>query len=130
MSKLIGSVDQLDRPVVRVAIMGRDDDVLATIDTGFNGEVMMAMGDAAILGVTVLEGKRDVELGHSQSVAVHVGRMRILWLEVERDVSVLISDRATSTLDGPVMLVGTRLLTPHLLLVDFAQGTVEIETQH
>ena len=28
-----------------------------------------------------------------------------------------------------VLLIGTRLLRPHLLLIDFASDTVEIETQ-
>jgi clan AA aspartic protease len=130
LAKILGSVDQLGRPVVRVAIVGRADEVLATIDTGFNGEAMMPLGDALQLGVTVLEGTRDVELGHGHSVAVQVGRMRVQWLGYERDVGVLISDRVTQTLSGPVMLIGTRLLKSHLLLIDFERGTVQIGTQH
>ena len=128
--KAFGSVDVRGRPLVRVALVGRDEDVLATIDTGFHGQAMMNMGDAVLLGVTILEGSRDVELGHGHSVEVKVGRMRVRWLELEQDVSVLISDREMPTRDGdPVLLMGTRLLAPHLLLTDFASGTVEIETQ-
>ena len=129
MPKIIGSVDTLGRPLVRIGVVARDDAALGTVDTGFNGELMMTAGDAAALGVTVLEGSRDVELGHGQSVGVHVGRLRVRWLDAERDAAVLISDRASPTVSGPVLLIGTKLLKPHLLLIDFASDTVEIETQ-
>ena len=130
LSKLVGAVDNLGRPVVRVAIVGRDDEILGTIDTGFNGEVMLAAGDAGALGVFVSEDAEDVEPGHGEMVDVRVGRLRLKWLDVERDVVVLVSDRETLTREGnPILLIGTRLLKPHLLLIDFAQGTVEIETQ-
>ena len=127
--KLVGSVDDIGRPVVRVAVVGRDDEMLATIDTGFNGELLMGMGDAALLGVGQRTQGDSVELGHGVSVAVEVGRLRIVWLDAEREVTVLITDRLQPVANGPVALVGTALLTPHLLLIDFAQGTVEIETQ-
>jgi hypothetical protein len=31
--------------------------------------------------------------------------------------------------DEPVMLIGTALLNPHLVLLDFAAGTIEIESE-
>jgi len=127
--KLVGSVDPIGRPVVRVAVMGRDDEMLATIDTGFNGELMMGSGDAELLGVAVREQADAVELGHGQRIGVGVGLLRIRWLDAERTAKVLISDQRELRRTGPVALIGTALLKPHLLLIDFAQGTVEIETQ-
>ena len=128
--KLVGSVDHLGRPVVRVAVVGRDDDVLATIDTGFNGELMLAAGDAAAIGVKLLEDAEEVELGDRSAIAIKLGKLRLRWLDTERDVTVFVSPRKDPTREGsPVMLIGTRLLAPHLLLIDFAANTVEIETQ-
>jgi len=37
-------------------------------------------------------------------------------------------DEWTTIGDAPVTLLGTDLLLPHLLRIDFAKGTVEIET--
>ena len=56
MAKLVGSVDHRGRPVVRVAVAGCEDEVLATIDTGFNGQVMVVAGDAASVGVHLRDG--------------------------------------------------------------------------
>ena len=110
--------------------MGRDDEMLVTIDTGFNGELMMGSGDAALFGVNLKEDTERVELGHGRSVFVGLGRLRIRWLDTEREVTVFIHDLREPKRDGPVALIGTALLKPHLLLIDFEQGTVEIETQN
>ena len=129
MPKLIGRIDALGRPIVRVAVVGRDDDCLATVDTGFNGEIMMTLGDARTLGTRILDDNEEVQLGHGRSVGVRIGQMRLRWLGAERDVSVFISDQSVPTRSGPVLLIGTALLKPNLLLIDFALNTVEIETQ-
>ena len=39
MAKVIGSVDQRGRPVIRLE--GKTDSVLVIVDTGFNGELMV-----------------------------------------------------------------------------------------
>ena len=129
MPKVVGAVDQLGRPVVRVTVAGRDDEMLSTVDTGFNGELMMGSGDALQLGIVVVEDVERVELGHGQSVFVGVGRLRIRWLDAEREVTVFINDLRDPKRSGPIALIGTALLKPHLLLIDFAKDTVEIETQ-
>ena len=130
LAKVIGSVDGRHRPLIRVRFVGRDDDVLAIVDTGFNGQVMMASGDARLLGVTLLEDNEEVELGHGKKVDVRLGEVRIEWLDEQHRVSVFVSERPEPTREGePVMLLGTKLLSPHLLFVDFDARTVEIETQ-
>jgi predicted aspartyl protease len=130
LAKLSGSVDHRLRPLVRLRFVGCEDDVLATVDTGFNGQLMMILGDARRLGVSMHKDAEEVELGHGEKISVQLGTARIAWLERERAVAVLVSQRSEPTRDGePVVLIGTRLLTPHLLLVDFEARTVEIETQ-
>jgi predicted aspartyl protease len=126
--KIVGSVDALRRPVVRVSITGREDEVVATIDTGFNGELMATFGDAIRLGVNVDDSTETVRLGDDTQVDVKVGRIRLSWLGEDRLVTVFISP-ARAVASGPVLLIGTRLLAPHLLFIDFAADTVEIETQ-
>ena len=60
---------------------------------------------------------------------MYEARATIMWLDRERRVRVLVSDDWRTVGDAPVGLLGTDLLAPHLLLVDFAEGAVEIETQ-
>ena len=127
MAKVIGSVDQRRRPVVRVE--GRTDGIPAVVDTGFNGELMLTRPAAHALGVTGVLREADVELGDGSIAHVYEGVATIRWLGEDREVGVLVSDTWLTMGDAPVGLVGTELLSPHLLLVDFAQGTVEIETQ-
>jgi predicted aspartyl protease len=104
--------------------------VLATIDTGCNGEARMAAGDASALGATLLEDAEGVELGRGRSANVRVGRLRISRPGAEREVAVLVGDREEpSNGEGRVLLIGTRLLSPHLLLIDFGAGTLETETR-
>lgn len=128
--KIFGSVDPLGRPTVRIAVVGREDEVLATIDTGFNGEVMTTAGDAASIGVEILEDSERVELGDGNAIDVRLGRMTIDWLGRQRVVAVFVSGHTRSSSGGPALLIGTALLRPHLLLIDFGAETVEVETQH
>lgn len=129
MCKIVGSVDHLGRPTIRVAIAGREDSVLGTVDTGFNGEIMMTAGDALHLGLRPRDEAERVELGDGASVKVKLCRMKITWLDREREVVVFVSKRTDASREGPRLLIGTRLLTPHLLFVDFERRTVEIEPQ-
>ena len=127
MAKVIGSVDQRGRPVIRVE--GKLDSILVVVDTGFNGDLLLAREAARLLGVDPVSKETEIELGDGRTVVVNEARATITWLEQNRRVRVLVSDDWTSVGDAPVGLLGTELLVPHLLLVDFADGTVEIETQ-
>jgi predicted aspartyl protease len=126
--KVIGSVDELRRPLVRVTLVGQDDDVLATIDTGFNGELMATLGDAIALGVTMETSSETVQLGDNATANVSLGRAKLSLLGKNRNATVFVS-ATNAVATGPKLLIGTRLLTPHLLLIDFEANTVEIETQ-
>jgi predicted aspartyl protease len=74
-----------------MAITGRDDDAVATIDTGFNGELMMSVDTAVSLGVTILENSETVQLGDNSSLDV-----RLDWLGERREVSVFVSPARSS----------------------------------
>ena len=130
LSKVTGRVDRLGRPVVRIEIPGGES-FLALIDTGFNGELMVAKVDAQMLGLTITTKVADVTVAGDlvQSVLEGIGSIR--WLDVTRRVEIHISTAVPHRTmdDDPIAMIGTRLLSPHLLLIDFVQGTVEIETQ-
>jgi predicted aspartyl protease len=103
---------------------------LATVDTGFNGDLFMSAADAKLLGwqgsglrsvVKLADANREIE--EAQAV--------IIWMGRARKVELLLShaDPSPSATDEPIALIGTRLMTPHLLLIDFQAATVEIEEQ-
>ena len=127
MAKVIGAVDLRGRPVIRIE--GKQDSILVVVDTGFNGDLMVSRDAARLLGVDPVAREAEIELGDGRTVQVNEARATITWLEHERRVRVLVSDDWVSVGDAPVGLLGTDLLAPHLLLIDFTAGTVEIETQ-
>ena len=127
MAKVVGSVDQRGRPVIRIE--GKLESILVMVDTGFNGDLMMTRDAATLLGVDPSDDETEVQLGDGRTAQVCESRITITWLDQERRVRVLVSDEWTTIGDAPVALLGTDLLLPHLLRIDFAKGTVEIETQ-
>ena len=131
MGTAIGSVDQRRRPIVRVELPDNRTGILALPDTGFNGDILCDHRDLETLNVTLQTGYSTVELAGGVMQEVHRGWTRIIWLGRHRrvDVIVLIHKAATPlpAADEPVALVGTGLLWPNLLMIDFNAQTVEIE---
>lgn len=127
MAKVTGSVDDRGRPVVRIE--GKTDSFLLVVDTGFNGDLMISRSAADTLGMTLSDDETSVELGDGTTASVFEGRTTIPWLGAERRVRVLVSDTWQPSNEVPSGLLGTELMTPHLLFVDFGARTVEIETQ-
>ena len=127
MAKVIGAVDLRGRPVIRIE--GKQDSILVVVDTGFNGDLMVSRDAARLLGVDPISTEAEIELGDGRTGRVNEARATITWLEQQRRIRVLVADDWAATGDAPVGLLGTDLLAPHLLLIDFTAGTVEIETQ-
>jgi clan AA aspartic protease len=127
MVKMIGSVDQRGRPVIRIE--GKQDSVLVLVDTGFNGHLMMTRSAAMLLGVGPISKETEVKLADGHVAQVFEARAMIAWLGGERQVHVLVSDDWMTIGDEPAGLLGTDLLAPHLLRIDFDTRIVEIEAQ-
>ena len=75
MAKVIGSVDDLGRPVVRIEVPDRDG-FHAVVDTGFNRSLLLLISEAQAMGFVVTEDAETVELG--TAVKTKVLRARAL----------------------------------------------------
>ena len=130
MAKLVGGVDELGRPIVRVDVPGHDG-FLAVVDTGFNGSLMLQRSEATTQGFLGNKRLAVVELGTTAQVVVEKATGSISWLGRELRVEALISNQPAPIQrpDTARALLGTELLADCLLLVDFATRVVEIETQ-
>ena len=129
--KIIGSVDARGRPIIRLERPDRSDDLLAIVDTGFNGELLMSARDAAAHGFSSIGVLSAAEVAGGVIQQVAEARATIRWLDEVRRVELLITQTHSLPRSGdePVVLIGTKLLAPHLLFIDFATGTVDIESQ-
>ena len=128
----LGSIDERRRPLIRISVAAGDS-FLALVDTGFNGDLYMTERVAAALRLDYSNGKGDVELAGGRQTNVWTGRAHIAWLGETRTVDVFVApdtERSRPPRDGdPVALAGTGLLYPHIVMLDFAASTVEIEQQ-
>jgi predicted aspartyl protease len=115
---------------VRVERPGGEDSILATVDTGFNGDLFMSAVDARLTGFVGIGLKTKAKFADSTRLVEETSAV-IVWMGRTREVELLIShaDPLPSAADEPIALIGTRLMTPHLLLIDFQAATVEIEEQ-
>lgn len=130
MAKIVGSVDDLGRPIVRVEVPSRDS-ILAVIDTGFNRSLMLQASDVAAIGFILKEKTELVELGTTARVEVRRATGVIRWLDRDIQVDALVSNEppASHRPDLARALVGTELLAGCLLLVDFVDRVAEVETR-
>ena len=130
MADLTGSVDDRRRPLLRMPVPGHDD-LLAIIDTAFTGQLLVDEQIAGTWGVVVIDIKADVELGDGSRHVVKQGLLSVSCFDTMRDVTVLVVAHDPSRrarLDGePVALVGTELLFPDILTVNFSSGLVTIQ---
>ena len=132
MATLVGGIDDRLRPYMRVEYPGADDGFIALLDTGFNGELFLEEPAAFQLGVQLRGTSELVHLASGPVQEVRRGVVTIRWLGVVRRAEVLVAVVGSvkpRRADDPIALVGTALLNPHLVLLDFANRTIEIESE-
>lgn len=129
MSKLTGRIDHLLRPIVRIEV--GDESVLCLVDTGFNGELMICETDAKRLGFTILNDGVDIMLAGEQRDRAKQGIGTIKFMGEKRRIRIFVTpDRGVIRRGGdPIAMIGTGLLMPNTLFINFAEQTVEIKTQ-
>ena len=97
--------------------------LLCLIDTGFNGEMWLTRADAITFGVDF--DAIYIETGHAVGMRpIETGRgfLRIIWLGHERIVNVVVdldSSHRTVQASEPAALIGTELLDPATLTINF-----------
>jgi predicted aspartyl protease len=124
-----GSVDGRGRPLLRLTVVGTSDEILATIDTGFNGELLVSQSDANALGIATSGVFEDMVLGDGSEIEARKGRATIMWFGAPRSVAVFLTaetDVSRPVADEPVALIGTRLLADDILEINFPAKTVVI----
>ena len=133
MPGLIGSLDTRRRPLMRVPVSGKDD-LLAIIDTAFTGELLVDEDVARSWGVVVLDVEAEIEMGDGSRRDVKQGLLTVVWFGREHDATVQVVRRSTSQprrrlrQDGePAALLGTEMIAPGILNVNFSSGVVTIE---
>lgn len=124
MARMSGQVDGERRPLLRLTVPDGNP-ILAHIDTGFNGELWLTWSDAMSCGV-IFEDVAE-QTGYAagmREVREAVGELRILWFGVERVVGVVVdldSAHRTVSADEPMALIGTALLDPSTMTVNFGK---------
>jgi hypothetical protein len=130
---MIGSVDERGRPLLRLRVQNRDDELLVLVDTGFNGAVLFSEYEATTWGVQILDRQRDIELGDKSRIAVRQGLLQVYWwgtlreVEVEITANPEVSKGAGVHSDGePSAIAGTLLIVPDILEIDFGRKFLTI----
>jgi predicted aspartyl protease len=131
---LEGSVDDLNRPLVRIETPGFTDPLVAFVDTGFNGTLLIDERQAARLGFSVAKDSiTQVRLASQRKENFLVGQGIFIWLGERRTIlaHVLIETqgerRARNARETEEeILIGTGLLSDCRLEIDFPARKVFI----
>jgi predicted aspartyl protease len=130
LGKIVGSVDDLGRPTVRIDVPGCDG-FLAVVDTGFNRSLLLTAAEAIAMKFVIEVRTDTVELATTAQVLVRRATGTIRWLGRDTAVDALIADEPATVHrpDTARALIGAELLAKCLVLVDYPARRVEIETQ-
>ena len=124
---MTGSVDRSGRPLLRLA-RPDGDPILALVDTGFNGQLWFSKADALSCGIDFDEvHERTGYLAGMRPVRETSTSLRILWFGEELVADVVIdldSDHRTISSSEPIALIGTALIDPATLSINFDKRTV------
>ena len=129
MSEIFGHVDERDRPIVSLSVHGQEDSFLVIVDTGFSGQLLINDTEIPRLRCEITGIDLPVEFANRERRMLSLARSRIVWFGEPQDVHVWVTTREpgrTALSDEPVGLLGTALLNPHRLMVDFAARRVVI----
>ena len=131
---LEGSVDDLKRPLVRIETPGFTDPLIAFVDTGFNGALLIDERQAARLGFSVARDSiKPVQMASQRNEDFMVGQGSFLWLGEHRIITayVMIEIQGERRVRNArkteeEILIGTDLLSDCRLEIDFPARKVLI----
>ena len=131
---LEGSVDDRKRPLVRIETPGFTGPLIAFVDTGFNGALLLDERQAARLGFSVARSSTTpVQLASQRNENFLLGRGSFIWLGERRtiDAYVMIETQGerrarNARKTEEEILIGTDLLSDCRLEIDFPARKVLI----
>jgi predicted aspartyl protease len=132
---LEGSIDDLNRPLVRIEAPGFPDPLVAFIDTGFNGAIIVDEPQAARLGFRISHTWRtSVRLASQREEDFLLARGTFPWLGQSVPISAYVLIETVQERSARVarkteeeILIGTELLSACRLEIDFPARRVRIE---
>jgi predicted aspartyl protease len=124
---LEGSVDDLNRPLVRIETPEFTDPLVAFVDTGFNGTLLIDERQAARLGFSVAKNSiTRVRLASQRTENFLLGQGSFIWFGERRTIlaHVLIETQGerrarNARATEEEILIGTGLLSDCRLEIDF-----------
>ncbi len=128
-----GSVDDFGRPLIRIEVPGFSDPLLAVIDTGFNGAILIDGLQANKLGFKEANIRTPVELASQHEVEFLLGRgtfpwfgeNKAIWAYVLIETQEMRRARIARKKEDEI-LIGTELLSACRLEIDFPARKVLI----
>jgi predicted aspartyl protease len=126
---ILGGLDDLGRPLVRIKVRGAEDELLCLVDTGFNGKLWMGAAVATRLKIVATRTDHAALTASGKVENFSLGMAFIDWLGDEQRVEVHVhADQPSrvSSADQHEALIGTALLRDTTLLIEFTVGTVQI----
>ncbi|HEY6256400.1 MAG TPA: hypothetical protein VIY51_11480 [Xanthobacteraceae bacterium] len=125
------SVDDLKRPLVRIEAPGFVDPLVAFIDTGFNGAVIVDAAQAVQLGFQVSSQFARARLATQRDENFVLGRGRFSWFGEHIPVTAYVlietpEERRARIARKEEILIGTELLASCRVDIDFPARKVLI----
>jgi hypothetical protein len=131
--ELQGAIDHLNRPYVRLDLVGFADPVVAFIDTGFNGAVILNENQAARMGFAVDQTQvADPLLANQQVGHFYFARGDLVWFDEITAVTAYVPVESAAERVGRLkkeneeVWIGTELLLGCRLEIDFVGRTVVV----
>jgi predicted aspartyl protease len=130
---LEGSIDDLNRPLVRIELPGFTDPLVAFIDTGFNGAVLIDEPQANKLGFQIFKQQAQVRLASQREEIFLLGRGQIAWFGESKSITAYVLIETQGERRARIarkteeeILIGTELLSDCRLEIDFPARRVLI----
>jgi predicted aspartyl protease len=125
-------VDLKRRPLIELRRTNGRSNILALVDTGCDGALVVDAETAKELGVAIGRQSIAALMGDGSEVVFTLGRLEIIWRGVPRVVSVRVSQSNTKLFDDrfsllePQAIIGCELLAQSELRVNFCDDSVSL----
>ena len=129
-----GGIDHLNRPFVKLSVIGFDDPLTAFIDTGFNGSMILDEYQAERMGLEITEQHSvSAVLASQRRETFLLCRGRVTWFGQEPFISAFVISETEEERSvrrrrkrEEEIVIGVELLLGCRLEIDFATRSVTI----